>query len=214
MRTQLTIIGAAVMAVFLTWAPAQAQVVDIDYDDPLLTNQWVLGVAVGGTLNTATAEDESWSYGGVFDYLREGIWGFEMLADFAPDFEASSRFLGEPNINSYMFNGILAAPLGDGGAWQPYVSGGLGVMTLDHRAINEPPGQTGAEDFFASDDNQFGANFGGGLMAFAGHVGFRTDIRYFTDAEGGEARDPDKPFFIDLDDVSFWRANAGVAFRW
>jgi hypothetical protein len=215
MRKYAAISGAAAMALFLSPALAGAQVLDVDYDDPMLTNQWVLGVAVGGTMDTETAEDESWSYGGSFDYLREGIYGFEFLADFAPDFEATSRFLSEPNINSYMFNGILAAPLGDGGAWQPYLSGGVGVMTLDSKLFNEDPSDTAAEDFFEVDDNQFAANFGGGLMGWGGNIGFRADIRYFTDMEGDDTElDPDIPQFLGLQDVSFWRANGGIAFRW
>jgi hypothetical protein len=36
----------------------------------------------------------------------------------------------DSQVNNYMFNLVGAVPLGDNGAWQPYVSGGVGAMTF------------------------------------------------------------------------------------
>lgn len=214
MRTQAVILSAVAL-MFSLAASANAQVtqVDLDVDEPILINEWILSGSVGGALDSGTADDESWAYEATVGYLRNGIAGLEFLANFAPDFEAENRFLTRPTVNSYMFNGIVGAPLGDEGSWKPYFSAGLGVMTLDSQLFDESPGDVAAEDFFETDDNQFAVNIGAGIMGFADHVGFRADVRYFADAEGDNV-DPDKPELIGLHDVNFWRANVGLALRW
>ena len=53
---------------------------------------------------------------------------------------------------------------------------------------------------------------GGGVMGFmTDHVGFRGDLRYFRALGDPEE---DNEFDIDLADFDYWRATAGVTFRW
>jgi hypothetical protein len=61
-------------------------------------------------------------------------------------------------------------------------------------------------------NDEFGINIGGGAMGFmTDNIGFRGDLRYYralTDPE------PDNEFDIDFGDFDFWRATAGITFRW
>ena len=55
-------------------------------------------------------------------------------------------------------------------------------------------------------------------MAFRGNSGFRADVRYFRGFEahpvGGPADTVLEFAQLAFRQLSFWRANAGVAFRW
>ncbi|MBI3046742.1 MAG: hypothetical protein HYY76_00370 [Acidobacteria bacterium] len=68
------------------------------------------------------------------------------------------------------------------------------------------------DDLFEVTNDEFGINIGGGAMGFmTDHVGFRGDLRYYralTDPE------EDNEFDIDFGDFDFWRATAGLTFRW
>jgi hypothetical protein len=97
----------------------------------------------------------------------------------------------------------LPALLGAEGTWQPFVSGGIGAISLN--------AGLDAEDVLgidSLDETELGGNIGGGLMAFARNWGFRGDIRYFTQV-GDAATDT-----LFLNDVDFWRGNVGLAYRW
>ena len=49
-------------------------------------------------------------------------------------------------------------------------------------------------------------------MAFVSdHVGFRGDLRYFRQLSDP---DEDNEFDIALGDLDYWRATAGITFRW
>jgi hypothetical protein len=116
-----------------------------------------------------------------------------------------------------MFNAIAAAPLGSSGQWQPYISSGIGriQMVADVFSFNQNLNVLGTTEV---DKGRFGWNIGTGVMGFGGAVGFRADIRYY------RANSSSETFIVeDLDDelvqsvlggLEFWRANAGVAFRW
>lgn len=97
------------------------------------------------------------------------------------------------------------------GPIQPYVTGGAGIVRL-----------TGSVDVpflgsvFSASADDFGWNFGGGVMFFPGtKVGVRADIRRFqtgtlswddiTDVEGIDD--------LPLPQVDFWRATGGITFR-
>jgi hypothetical protein len=95
----------------------------------------------------------------------------------------------------------------------PFVSGGLGAMTLNAN-IDDPT------DVFDVDDTQLAGNLGFGVMGFGDRWGFRTGMRYITGLSGDPVPgDVDAPSdLLDADDVlgevSFWRADVGVAYRW
>jgi hypothetical protein len=65
-------------------------------------------------------------------------------------------------------------PLGADGAWQPYVSGGGGAISLRSGDLMDTAGN--ALNVNAS---RFGSNVGAGVMAFVGHLGFKGDVRYY-----------------------------------
>ena len=71
-------------------------------------------------------------------------------------------------------------------------------------------GVTDVDDFFDIDKNSWGFDVGGGLLIFfADNVGIRGDVRYFRSFSADEDE-----LDFDLLDLDFWRATAGVTFRW
>ncbi len=149
-------------------------------------------------------------FGGSLGYMWRGAFGAEFLAGFSPNFQFANNILpgDEPQINTYMGNLVGAIPLGFDANWQPFVSGGLGAITL--RSDFTTSGD--AEDAFDADATQMGGNIGFGVMGFAGAWGVRGDVRYFRGFNGDNA---DNTFEQNvLSDLDFWRANIGVAVRW
>lgn len=184
------------------------------------TSHWIVSGFVGSNFG-ADAESASVDFGGQLAYLWRGLVGGEMLADFAPDFKINNAFLAEnPNVNAYMWNAIAAVPIGAVGQFQPYVSGGIGVIGLRadvfDLAAAVPVGTTSIP---TAEENQkrFGTNIGGGLMGFAGKIGFRGDIRYYRGTTNDSTTFTTGTELVAeslLSGLHFWRANGGVAFRW
>jgi opacity protein-like surface antigen len=110
-----------------------------------------------------------------------------------------------------MLNAIGAIPLGLDDNWLPYVSGGVGAITL--RNDLQLGGDTSLD---LIDDNQFGGNIGFGVMGFMNQVGLRADVRYFTGIGTDDTLDlTDTNNVNDLtENVNFWRSTVGVSFRW
>jgi len=70
----------------------------------------------------------------------------------------------------------------------------------------------GDDDLFEVDNNEFGFNLGGGaIIKTTNHVGFRGDVRYYRTLEDP---DEDNEFDVGVGNFDFWRATAGVTFRW
>jgi hypothetical protein len=164
-------------------------------------------IVASGSLGTSFAsesDDESVSLSGSVSWLWSSVVGGEFLAGFAPNFSRSGG-LDDLNVNNYMFNAIAAAPIGEDRRWQPFISGGVGALTLDTGEDIE------AElDIDNVSETDLGGNIGFGVMRFADRWGFRADVRYFS-----QMGDPD-PDAVSafLDDLSFWRGSVGVAYRW
>jgi hypothetical protein len=212
MRMKLVgFVGALALAV--ATLPVQAQVVEpeatqppaVIVTDPVIVpvNQFVISGLVGGNFGSSV-EEGSLNFGGAFDYLRNGQFGFQFLADFNPNANLQRNLPGDTKLNSYMFNAIAAAPMGIDGRWQPYISGGVGLLTLNQDAGDE------FEEVFATDNEQFGANVGVGLMAFQDWIGFRADVRYYTGL--GDDADDVTPE-LSLANLGYWRGNVGLSFR-
>jgi hypothetical protein len=167
-----------------------------------------------GTTNETLDLDggASLAFGVQTAYLWRGIVGGEFIADFAPNL-GDLLFANEPDVNSYMFNVIGAAPLGGANSFQPYVSGGVGAVQMRgdlFDVLGNP---------FRSNETRFGGNIGAGVMAFAEHVGIRADIRYYRTTSRDDSVDvvDDVADTLDLSGLSglrFWRGNVGVAVRW
>jgi hypothetical protein len=196
---------------------------DVDFDDLDSDRGWFASAHVGSDFGEE-ADGQSVDFGGALGYTS-GWFGAEFLAGFTPNFQLRNNiFVGEPQVNSYMFNLMAGVPMGSEKSWQPFVSGGLGALTLRSDTLNDDVG-----DAFDADDSQLGANIGFGVMGFADNVGIRADVRYFrgfSDDAVEDALNLD-PGTIDDDNngpsqsasgilsgLDFWRANIGLAFRW
>jgi len=172
--------------------------------------------------------------------------GAEFIASFTPNFQmqnALTATTNESNLNSYMFNGIAAVPLGADAQWQPFVSGGFGAITLRNGNSNSSSSATteagqAVSNTFNPDETHPGGNIGFGIMGFLGAVGVRGDVRYFhafnqnndnttgttgtttgatgttTGTTGTGTTDTGSSSGDFLPGLNFWRANIGVAFRW
>jgi hypothetical protein len=179
-------------------------------------SRWVVSGFVGQNFGAAT-DGTSMNFGGSLGYLAHGKVGAEVLADFAPkfQFQNSAVLLGvKPQVNSYMGNIIGAAPLGADGQWSPYVSGGLGAITL---RAGTSSSDNAVENVVIPDDSKFGGNVGGGVMGFAGNVGLRADVRYFRAFHSTDNNPSSVSNAIAgnlLNGLDFWRANVGIAIRW
>jgi len=165
------------------------------------------------------------NFGGQFAYLGGGIVGGEFLADFSPNINTFNNVLFEdsPNVNSYMINAITT-PWGRNHSYDPYVSGGVGWVTLHGTIFTIDPTLSpdisviGTESISGS---RFGWDVGGGVMAWSERRwGFRGDVRYFRTRHTSDVFDVtdigngDVFTRVELSGISFWKANAGLAFRW
>jgi opacity protein-like surface antigen len=85
---------------------------------------------------------------------------------------------------------------------RPYITGGAGLFRITSEE---------SQFFDRVSSNDFGVNFGGGIMAFFNeHVGIRGDVRYFRTLTDG---DSDNGVDFDLADLNFWKWDVGAALR-
>jgi opacity protein-like surface antigen len=100
-----------------------------------------------------------------------GFGALGSIVGFEAEYARTSDFFGDtPNqsteVVTFMGNFMLAPKIGP---VQPYGLAGVGLIRT--------AAESGSSD---NDENQFGWDAGGGLMAFfSAHVGIRGDIRYF-----------------------------------
>ena len=168
------------------------------------------------------------TFGGQIAYLARGVIGGEFLAEFSPRIGAFSNnilFEHQPDVNTYMFNAIAAAPFGSIRSFDPYISGGIGWVGLNADIFTVNP--TGVQNVStlgtqSVSGQRFGWDLGGGVMAWSEkNWGFRGDLRYYrATSQGADTFDlnnignGDDFVQVELGGVSFWKANAGLAFRW
>jgi hypothetical protein len=184
-------------------------------------SSWLASGFVGSSFGTSHElvpldGGRSLDFGGQIAFLFRGNIGAEFLADFAPSAGDSAAFASDPKVNSYMGNIVAALPLGASGRYQPYMSGGAGIIHLNvdlFDDIDDPASNT-----FSSKNSQGGGNLGGGFMAFADRFGVRADIRYY---KAFSDNNPPAPFIggetishVVLSGLGFWRGNVGLAIRW
>ena len=190
---------------------------DTDRDLNSLPNEFIIGGFVGGSFARNSLKT-SVDFGANLDYLHNGAFGAELLAGFAPKFKLDRLAGTDSDLNNYMFNVIAAVPVGGFRAVRPFLSGGIGALTLSQGTTTSTStvvNTTAA--LFQPSETHFGGDIGGGLMAFTGAVGIRVDVRYFSsighkNASNASVAVPGTLLSV-LDNTSFWRANVGFAFR-
>lgn len=206
MRIRQLTVGAAI-AVLAVAAPKSASA------DWLFT-PFVGGVFGGnasfGDFNDFDDEVERRvSAGASLGWMGNGIVGFEVDFGWTPNFfedttgDADFEF-GDSNVTTLMANVLVGAPIGGqtGPGIRPYASGGAGLMRASI---------SGGDFFDDLNTNDFGMNVGAGVVGFFNdNVGIRGDVRYFRSLQDNE---PDDEFDLALSDFNFWRATAGVTFR-
>lgn len=170
---------------------------------------WLFTPSLGTTFGADTNGREHFTYETAFGWMGNGIFGWEADLSFTPEFfEGSDNdfdFDGGSNVVTAMGNAIIGLPFGgqrDAG-FRPYLTAGLGMLQTEARSNT---------DLFHVDNSEFGFNVGAGAFGFfTDHVGLRGDIRYlrsFADP------DEDNEFDITVGNFDYWRAVAGVTFRW
>lgn len=137
--------------------------------------------------------------------MTAGI-GFEV--DFAQTSRAmgSTAFVDNGRVTMLAGNALVGLPFG---RFRPYVVGGMGWLRTQVRSRDETVQNGG-----------LGIGGGAGFMGFfSDRLGVRIDLRYvrsLTESDLQAAlRLPDSPPVTDflLEELSFWRASAGVAIR-
>lgn len=170
---------------------------------------WLFTPSLGTTFGADTNGNEHFTYGASLGWMGAGIMGFEADFSYTPEFFEGSDgdfdFTGDSNVVTAMANAIIGVPVGGqtGGGVRPYFAAGLGIL---QREISS------SQTLFNVNNNEFGFNLGGGVMGFmTDHVGFRGDVRYTRSLE-----DPseDNEFDLAVGNFDYWRASAGVTFRW
>jgi hypothetical protein len=175
-------------------------------------------VGVNMTMNVDFAEsddsDPTLSYGGQIAYMWRSRAGVEAIADLgpAPGLDSVGFVIapgGSRHVNAYMLNFIGGLPIGGHGRFQPYGSVGMGKIQFSGDVIDQ-------NGFIANEsETRWGWNAGVGTAAFYGHWGVRGDVRYYR-AHGDDPENLDTTTDVAkslLTGLSFWRANAGLAFR-
>jgi hypothetical protein len=155
-----------------------------------------------------------------------GYLGAELIADFGVS-QTTSRFLStDPNLNSYMLNAIVKAPFGGVGRFEPYISGGLGAISMRSSTFTVVGSTTITGNLVPTlstvntTQTKFGTDIGAGFFAFANKWGIRGDVRHYRASTFDQDKLQNGPTFADdytqslLSGLTFWRANLGVAYRW
>lgn len=201
------------------------------YSAPSDSGQWFASGFVGSNFSASLDSDfdnlndnssnSSLEFGGNVGYTWNRVFGVEFLMDVTPGFGVNrflsdddiNRLIDDPRVNTYMFNLIAAVPI-SAGRFQPFISGGLGGVSLVADVLDNPLLRDGSTT--RSSLTRMGTNIGGGVYTFAGNVGFRADVRHYRSS----SEDRTATIIADqlteniVSGLTFWRANVGVAFRW
>jgi opacity protein-like surface antigen len=146
----------------------------------------------------SNCEDKRSNYGVSLGSMGS-VFGFEA------DFSYAKDFFGKvPGTESSVFSWMNNLLVGVGkGPIQPYGLIGIGLIRVGLKQIT---------DF---DKNSFGYDLGGGVhIYFSRHVGVRGDIRHLRTAQDVPILSTlTNQIFNDSQKLDFWRASAGVSFK-
>src|SRR5262249_49735687 len=96
---------------------------------------------------------------GISGGWQSGSWlGAEVGFSWGPQFFEQNGFTTERQVTTFMGNVVVSLPHGGHDMFQPYVSGGLGLI---RPTLSEPGGL-----FALTDKNKLGADIGGGATVF------------------------------------------------
>ena len=134
-----------------------------------------------------------------------GGFGFEL--DFGRTSEAmgSDAFTDNSRVTMLMGNAVLGFPFG---RFRPYVVGGVGWLRQEILG-----------DGATARSGGLGLDAGGGILGFlSGSVGVRIDLRFVRSVTESDLETVHVPGTLGLsdfliEDLSFWRATAGLAIR-
>jgi opacity protein-like surface antigen len=156
-----------------------------------------------GSLFKGDLPNSKADYGASATFMGGGIFGAEIVFNYAPRFVPSSETTPAVAQAGLMGNLMVGVPIGGdaGKSIKPYVTGGIGLFRATAKK----------NDFFDRiSSNDFAYNLGGGVMAFFNdHVGIRGDLRYVRTLRDDNSSD----LFLKKGDLNFWRWNIGPSFR-
>jgi hypothetical protein len=148
-------------------------------------------------------DESKFTFGSSIGVLTDGMIGVEADIAFVPGFFESVSITQGSRIITVMGNVIVAAPLGATQyGLRPYFVGGAGLLHAN-----------GKSDFSLEDviqSNVLGMNVGGGAIGpISPRSSLRFDVRYIRNLSS----DDSQTFGGGRLKISFWRATAGLAFR-
>jgi hypothetical protein len=151
-----------------------------------------------GAAFAGNTDDSKVTFGGDLAVAGHGPFGFSVDFGFTKDFFGDTAPIGDNNVTTLMGNFMLISP----GHPRIYVSGGLGLLKTRVKDV---------AGFFDVDSTDFGFNVGGGIyITGSGTLGFRGDVRYFRNLTDPQ---PDGEFDVDLGNLDYWRATAGITLK-
>jgi Outer membrane protein beta-barrel domain len=151
-----------------------------------------------GAAFAGNTDDSELTFGADLSFAGHGLLGLSLDFGYTKDFFGDTAPIADNNVTTLMGNLMLISP----GHPRIYLSGGVGLMKTRVRDT------TG---FFDIDSSDFGLNAGGGIYIVGqGPLGFRADIRYFRTLSDPE---PDGEFDLDLGNLDYWRATAGITLK-
>jgi len=162
-----------------------------------------------GTTRTSKFEHRV-DYGVSIAGMGKGAFGAEFDLGYSPNFFERGNtnadgftFTNDSNVLTAMGNLIVGIPIGGhGGSIRPYAVGGVGLIRSNVQTVGDV--------FDVRTKNDFGFDLGGGAMGFFNqNVGIRGDIRYFRSFNGSS----DNVTTLGLSNFNFWRASAGLTFK-
>lgn len=161
---------------------------------------------VGLAFDAPNGDQNRLVYGGALGFAGP-IVGFEVDYGYSPNFfEAEDEFGSfgrEGSVTTLMGNVLVSLP---NRTVKPYFTAGVGLLRSNLSFVDV---------FDDLSRNDLGVNIGGGIMVFMGDsIAIRGDVRQFRSLNNN---DPDgsalDPRDFDLGDFKFWRASAGLTFR-
>jgi hypothetical protein len=166
-------------------------------------------VSGNGGVSTVNRFAHKANYGVSAAYMGKGIVGGEVDFGYSPSFYSNTtttgfQFASSNNVTTLTGNVIVGIPVGGGGASvRPYAVGGVGLL---RSRVGDAAGL-----FDVSSKNDFGFDVGGGVMGFVHeNIGLRGDLRYFRGFKGAPSNSATG---LALGNFQFWRASAGVTFK-